>query len=76
MNKIILLLLLLVLSACTSPVENKSAGGGMRCINGHLHYSVSGNDYFPLFDCNSDVPLLIQCNEVNGHIQYDKGKVK
>lgn len=76
MNKLILLFVLLFISACTSPVENKSVGGGLRCINGHLHYSVSGYDYFPLFDCNSDTPLLIRCNEVNGRIQYDREKVK
>lgn len=76
MNKLILLLILLALSSCTSSVENKGAGDGLRCINGHLYYSTTGCDYTALFDCNSDTPLLIRCNEVNGNIQYDKGKLK
>ena len=77
MNKSIFILLLLMLVAGCSDIQEEWGikNNDLICLNGHLYYNF-GYGKAPLFDYRSDTPILIQCKKAYGFIEFEKDKVK
>lgn len=48
--------------------------GRYRCINNHL-YIMTSDSLVPMFDYRSNIPKLIQCQNKDGNLIFDKNAI-